>query len=79
MRSRNPTDKRIFAIATAFHREYSVEKILQLTNIDKWFLIKLQLNGQSIFHMEQRLYQCNINLISSDLLRQAKQLGFSDR
>ena len=38
----NPTDKRIFAIATAFHRGYSVEKIWQMTNIDKWFLTKLQ-------------------------------------
>ena len=38
----NPTDKRIFAISTAFHRGYSVEKIWQMTNIDKWFLTKLQ-------------------------------------
>ncbi len=47
----NPTDKRIFAIATAFHRGYSVDKIWQMTNIDKWFLTKLQ----SIFQMEQHL------------------------
>ena len=47
----NPTDKRIFAIATAFYRGYSVEKIWQMTNIDKWFLTKLQ----SIYQMEQRL------------------------
>ncbi|OBZ72818.1 Protein pyrABCN, partial [Grifola frondosa] len=71
----NPTDKRIFAIATAFHRGYSVEKIWQMTNIDKWFLTKLQ----SIYHMEQRLSQCNLSSIGSELLRQAKQLGFSDR
>lgn len=37
----NPTDKRIFAISTAFHRGYSVDKIWQMTNIDKWFLTKL--------------------------------------
>ncbi|KAI1787477.1 hypothetical protein LXA43DRAFT_1028840 [Ganoderma leucocontextum] len=71
----NPTDKRIFAIAAAFHRGYSVEKIWQMTNIDRWFLTKLQ----SIFKMEQRLYQTNINSADKDLLRQAKQLGFSDR
>ena len=47
----NPTDKRIFAISTAFHRGYSVEKIWQMTNIDKWFLTQLQ----SIFKMELRL------------------------
>ena len=47
----NPTDKRVFAISSAFHRGYSVDKIWQMTNIDKWFLTKLQ----SIFRMEQRL------------------------
>ncbi|EMD35866.1 carbamoyl-phosphate synthase [Gelatoporia subvermispora B] len=71
----NPTDKRIFAIATAFHRGYSVEKIWQMTNIDKWFLTKLQ----SIYRMEDHLSQCNIGTINSTVLRQAKQLGFSDR
>lgn len=38
----NPTDKRMFAISTAFHRGYSVDKIWQMTNIDKWFLTKLE-------------------------------------
>lgn len=47
----NPTDKRIFAIAAAFHRGYSVDKIWQMSNIDKWFLTQLQ----SIFNMELRL------------------------
>lgn len=47
----NPTDKRMFAISTAFHRGYSVDKIWQMTNIDKWFLTKLRY----IFDMEQRL------------------------
>ncbi|KZT01847.1 carbamoyl-phosphate synthase [Laetiporus sulphureus 93-53] len=71
----NPTDKRIFAIATAFHRGYSVDKIWQMSNIDKWFLTQLQ----SIYKMEQRLSQCTISDIGNTMLRQAKQLGFSDR
>ncbi|KAH7910796.1 hypothetical protein BJ138DRAFT_67433 [Hygrophoropsis aurantiaca] len=71
----NPTDKRIFAIATAFHRGYSVDKIWQMTNIDKWFLTKLQY----IHRMEKRLSDTNISSINDDLLTQAKQLGFSDR
>ncbi|GLB42734.1 putative carbamoyl-phosphate synthase small chain, CPSase domain [Lyophyllum shimeji] len=71
----NPTDKRIFAISTAFHRGYSVDKIWQMTNIDKWFLTKLEY----IYKMEKRLYSCNVSTIPSTLLRQAKQLGFSDR
>ncbi len=45
----NPTDKRIFAISTAFHRGYDVDKIHKMTNIDKWFLTKLHY----IFKMEK--------------------------
>ncbi|KAF8906981.1 carbamoyl-phosphate synthase [Gymnopilus junonius] len=71
----NPTDKRIFAISTAFHRGYSVEKVWQMTNIDKWFLNKLY----NIFMMETRLATCNITNLPIDLLRHAKQYGFSDR
>jgi carbamoyl-phosphate synthase / aspartate carbamoyltransferase len=47
----NPTDKRIFAISAAFHRGYSVDKIWQMTNIDKWFLTRLY----NIFLMEKKL------------------------
>ena len=38
----NPTDKRLFAIATAFKRGYSVDKINEMSNIDKWFLTRLE-------------------------------------
>ncbi|CAK5278005.1 unnamed protein product [Mycena citricolor] len=71
----NPTDKRIFAISTAFYRGYSVDKIWQMTNIDKWFLRKLQ----NIFNMEQKLSELNVSTITPVLIKQAKQLGFSDR
>ncbi|KAI0051295.1 carbamoyl-phosphate synth [Auriscalpium vulgare] len=71
----NPTDKRIFAIPTAFHRGYSVDKIWQMTNIDKWFLTKLQ----HIFNMEKHLSSMGVAQVDSTLLRQTKQLGFSDR
>ncbi|KAF8531734.1 hypothetical protein JB92DRAFT_3080862 [Gautieria morchelliformis] len=71
----NPTDKRIFAIAAAFHRGYSVDKIWQMTNIDKWFLTRLQY----LSNMEHHISQCHLATISVDLLLQAKQYGFSDR
>ncbi len=38
----NPTDKRLFAIARAFKLGYSVDKINQMSNIDKWFLSRLE-------------------------------------
>lgn len=71
----NPTDKRIFAISNAFHRGYSVDKIWQMTNIDKWFLTKLQ----HIHRMEKRLSEQSITSVSNRIILQAKQLGFSDR
>ncbi|KAJ3989224.1 hypothetical protein F5890DRAFT_1487470 [Lentinula detonsa] len=71
----NPTDKRIFAISSAFHRGYSVDKIWQMTNIDKWFLTRLQ----NIFQMEEYLTLLNIATISTEDLRRSKQLGFCDR
>jgi hypothetical protein len=53
----NPTDYRIFAISSAFYRGYSIEKVWQMTCIDKWFLTKLY----RIFQMEQRL-MCVANI-----------------
>ena len=38
-----PTDMRIFVIADAFSKGYSVEKIHALTKIDHWFLHKLKI------------------------------------
>jgi carbamoyl-phosphate synthase/aspartate carbamoyltransferase len=45
----NPTDYRVFALSTAFYRGYSVEKIWNMTRIDKWFLTKLE----NLFKMEK--------------------------
>ncbi|KAG8851018.1 hypothetical protein FRB96_009500 [Tulasnella sp. 330] len=71
----NPTDMRLFAIACAFKQGYSVDKIWELTRIDKWFLTRLL----KIFHLEKAVSSCTISNISVSLLQQAKQLGFSDR
>jgi len=37
-----PTDMRIFSIADALEAGISVERIYELTKIDKWFLFKLR-------------------------------------
>ena len=39
---KNPSDQRVFAIANAFHQGRTVDEIHALTNIDKWFLRKLE-------------------------------------
>lgn len=71
----NPTDKRLFAIATALKRGYSVEKINKLSNIDPWFLRRLERLSKT----EGVLSKYNASSIPRELLRNAKQLGFSDR
>jgi carbamoyl-phosphate synthase large subunit len=70
-----PTDMRIYCIASAFQAGYSVDRIHELTRIDKWFLVKLK----AIFDLMQGLKAFdNLEDLPVDLLRQAKQSGFSD-
>jgi carbamoyl-phosphate synthase large subunit len=70
-----PTDMRIFVIADAFLKGYSVEKIHALTRIDPWFLHKLE----GIFNLKNDLEQYNtLDEIPFRLFQKAKVAGFSD-
>lgn len=70
-----PSDQRLFAIANAMAAGYTVDDIWQLTQIDKWFLSRLK--GLSDFSKHMTNY--NATSVPKSLIRQAKQLGFSDR
>lgn len=72
---KEPTDKRILAIAQAMFKGYTVERIHELTKIDRWFLYRLHniINTAS----ELRGYD-EIESLPAPLLRQAKEQGFSD-
>ncbi|GMK59115.1 hypothetical protein CspeluHIS016_0701300 [Cutaneotrichosporon spelunceum] len=72
---RNPTDQRLFAIAKALKLGYSVEKINEMSSIDPWFLRRLE----RISKTEDVMTKYTAATIPSELLRNAKQLGFSDR
>jgi carbamoyl-phosphate synthase large subunit len=50
---RCPTDERLFAIAEAFHRGWTIREVQQLSHIDPWFLHKVQ----AILALEERLKQ----------------------
>ncbi len=72
---REPTDKRIFVISKAMHMaEYDIDKIHELTKIDRWFLEKLK----HIIEIDERLKKQNINTLEQHLLREAKTYGFTD-
>lgn len=70
-----PTDKRIFIIAKAMLEGYTIDQIHDLTKIDKWFLNKLH----HIIDIDKRLNRCtSVNVLDKELLREAKEYGFSD-
>ena len=67
---RNPTDTRIFAIAAALQSGYSVDRIHELTKIDKWFLDKLD----NIEASYRRLEECkSLGEIDRELFAKAKR------
>ncbi|KAI8803425.1 hypothetical protein BJ742DRAFT_863549 [Cladochytrium replicatum] len=72
----NPSDQRLFAIANALHAGYSVDRIHELTKIDRWFLNKLR----NIVELDKKLSMYNSpHEIPDRHMLTAKQLGFSDR
>ena len=70
-----PTDKRVFVISQAMQQGYNVERIHELTKIDRWFLFRLQ----NIVNTAAELSATtDLASLSPALLRQAKEQGFSD-
>ncbi|KAG7219085.1 hypothetical protein INR49_004143 [Caranx melampygus] len=72
-----PTDKRIFVLAAAFREGYTVDQLYELTKIDRWFLHKMK----NIADHERLLetYNQDESTMPPEVMRKAKQLGFSDK
>ena len=71
----NPTDMRIFAIARALEEGYAIDRIVDLTKIDRWFIERLD----NIVKYAARLSGFErVEDLDADTLREAKRLGFSD-
>ena len=77
------TDQRLFLICEAFHRGMMVEEVADLSNVDPWFLVKLQRlvqfegklrNAASLFH-----HVTELSGEAAQLLTDAKTMGFADR
>lgn len=75
-----PTDTRLFAVQLALEKGWGVDKVWELTKIDKWFLSKLQ-NIADMRHAVKQLG--SLDKLTDDNPRQRllalKQAGFSDR
>ena len=70
----HPTDKRIFHIRDAFKLGMSIDEIHRLTRIDPWFLWKFK----KIFDEEEKLRAIKPHELSSEAIKNAKRMGFSD-
>lgn len=71
---KQPNAERIFYIGDAFRAGLDIEIIHDLTKIDRWFLH----NIKEIIDCEKELL-LNKNNITPELLKRAKEYGFSDR
>ena len=74
----NPTDQRMFVLAAALKAGYSIDRLYDLTKIDKWFLNKFRNIIDLQVRMEGLKDQSPSDL-SRELYVTAKQLGFSDK
>ena len=74
---KNPTDRRWLAVGQAMlHENYSVDKVHDLTKIDKWFLYKLQ----NIVDCHHELKEIgSLFGVQEEMMLRAKKLGFSDK
>ncbi|KAI9802246.1 MAG: argininosuccinate lyase [Sarcosagium campestre] len=73
---RNPTDRRWLAVGQAMlHEDYSVDRVHELTKIDKWFLYKLQNIVDAHHELEEIGSLFGVN---KELMTKAKKMGFSD-
>lgn len=67
-------DERLFAIAEALRRGFGVEKVHDITKIDPWFLERIL----NIVKMEETLRTCEKGAPDPDIVRRAKEMGFTD-
>ncbi|CCH42270.1 carbamoyl-phosphate synthase large subunit [Wickerhamomyces ciferrii] len=72
-----PTDRRWLAVGQALlHENYTIERVHELTKIDKWFLYKLG----NIVEMQKELEKIgSLFGLNRDVISRAKKLGFSDK
>ena len=71
----SPTDKRMFVLAAALKKDYSIDRLYELTKIDRWFLVKMR----KVIDCHTTLESLSVRQLTRDLLLEAKQMGFSDK
>ena len=70
-----PTEYRLWYVAEAFRRGYSLEEVHEYSKIDRWFLAHIK----QLVDMEKLIKEKNFNDLSANELLILKEWGFSDR
>ncbi|MDW8146869.1 MAG: carbamoyl-phosphate synthase large subunit [Roseiflexaceae bacterium] len=71
---RIPTAQRLFHVANALRAGWDIERIAALTGYDPWFVAQMR----TIIDLEAALARYTLETLPADLLREAKENGFSD-
>ena len=69
-----PGPKRLFYVADAIRKKWSLEKIHKLTMIDYWFLDQIA----ELLEMEKKLLDSNLDNLDKKSFLLLKEKGFSD-
>ena len=70
-----PDDERLFALAEILRRGYSIEKVCEITGMDKFFVNKIKY----IVDQEEKLKNSSIDDLNKEWLFELKRKGFSDK
>ncbi len=73
----NPSSERIFLMYEALRKGMSVEELYQLTKIGRWFISQMQELVK--FEEELKKFRGKSKDLSDEMLKKAKENGFSDR
>jgi carbamoyl-phosphate synthase large subunit len=74
MRVHTPTPERIFYVAEALRRGWSVKHVHELSSIDRWYLFRIE----DIVAAAKRVSEIGLAGLDVSHMLAAKQLGFSD-
>ena len=69
-----PTEDRMFYIAEAFRRNWTIDQVFNASKIDRWFLSRLY----DIIQVEKALGTYSLDELDAQDLLRAKQFGLSD-
>ncbi|MBF8250892.1 MAG: carB, partial [Deltaproteobacteria bacterium] len=72
---RIPNWERLWYVGDAFRAGFSIDEIFEITKFDRWFLSQIH----EIIEFEDEIQQSTVGSQQLDLLRKAKELGFSDK